>query len=83
MQMYLCRPDIHQENGCLADPAAPGTDESNVCGRWMLSPGLAGNPAGIQWYFGFGLVLVGFKRSGFARSSALATVGFGRSGVFF
>ena len=35
----------------------------------------------MKWYFAFGLVLVGFIRSGFARNGALATVGFGQSGV--
>ena len=81
MQLYLRCPDIRQKRGCLADPAAPGTAASNVCGYWILSPGSAGDPEGMQWYFGFGSVSVGFKHSNFARSGALATVGFGRSGV--
>jgi hypothetical protein len=47
----------------------------------MFSPGSEGDPAGMQWYFGFGSILVDFKCSGFACSSALTTVSFGRSGV--
>ena len=54
MQLYLSRPDIRKESGCLADPEAPGTDAFNVCGRYMPPLGSAGDPADMQWYFGFG-----------------------------